>query len=1569
MVKYTNSTWLIKIFTVLIIAIMVIPSIALNISAPEEGSIILDLPQAARTRNCGSTPRSFTDNYINTTNFTNGTYSDTLVHPDGSLGLAWESPKKPYEKDGNTLLLSHFEQSYSSIDQEEPLIMDKQCVGYWDFEEGAGLYTTDKSLNSNHARIYGATWVNSPNGYSLSFDGVNDYLEIPYTKSMNITDGITIEAWIKRGTVGTQDVALATNGGTAWADEQFDATFPPSNVIDGTSSYWFSLGNPNARAPMQLGVEYQVPFNVNQIRWASGNRVNSFNVELDVDISDGTKWEFVGSTTDSSSTTGTWYSYAGFNKLCDQVRIHYTNAFNNDYFSASQIEAIGSQSIIGGGSYSLSLHTNGVHGTINDKDIYTAIDTSWNHVTLTYNKSYVTLYLNGVEKTSTTNSSVINETLDGLIIGKFFSGELGSVALYGRSKSPEEVRKAYQNENPKYIGFTDGKFGQGLKIEDPMTLSHPVKVKPDSTCVGKWTFNKGSGGNASDMTGNDNTGLIMNGTNWVNGRVGKALNFDGTNDWVDCGNDNSLTVGGGDFTISAWINFPGAMAGLGDLVGKRNKITSVGWVWHVTPTVTRLWTSSYGGVDYFYNFEYNQWYHLVMVRDKSNALVHYYINGEKKISVTGTSADVSNTGKLAIGRLSEDDYQYFKGKIDELSIYKRMKTSDEILSDYQSYENFDEKQGTLELYIKPNWNGNDGKRHTIFYCGNDPANNSFLIHKTNDNKLKFISTDNKKSSQNNPTVDVANWLKNQWYHLAFTWTSTGTKQIYIDGHLMATETNNKMPTNLYSRLYIGSIDENIKGFDGVIDAVRISDNIRSFDEIREYYPVGYYESPVIDVTDTVEWGTIRWNSSLNPGTSMGLQTSTSSDNITWTNWTGNSPKPLGGWFYIDSSGERVNADKSRYIKWRAVLRSADGTFTPVLESVNITWNNLPKALNISVTPAEPTVVDDLIVNYTFFDADNDTEGDTKFQWYVDQGNGYIFSGIDNQILSSTNTKLGEKWYCNIIPHDGESFGIPVQTEILIIELGPIARIDIVPKNVTITTEDEIKFFAVGFDAEDNIVVTTFQWSITGGGEIDQTGKFIPAKTGVHGVYAMAGDITGSTVVEVLPGAINKVEISPKNPVIMADETLQFEAIILDTKGNFIPDQDQDANWTVSGGGEISAIGLFDPDTVGTWTVTLDLNGTKDTTNVEVIHGIPVNIDLQTVNPEITTDDELPINITITDSDGNAIPIQPHWDLENGEVTPDGVYIPDTPGTWEIIMTVPGTDLSLKTNITVLRGLPKELIIEPQVVVLKVNETQKFTVTGVDNKGNSWLIDSDLIWTISDTSLGYISTDGTFNAVEAGKVTVTAKYTFPIDDKTNDNKTNGGNGNGNGNGNETNGNETNGNSSRAGTRADEFITSTAEVTIWDDFVPEPPKKEGDDDGESKEGEMNFGLLILFIILLIIVILLIVLLALSRRKSKPGPYDKAAVEEPESEPEEEYEEEAEVEAEDWDESEDVGTGTGGEEDSWEVVDEEEDEEVDDSDWESEPEEEQQVPKKGKMPIKGKFPKGKMPLEEEEEEDIWD
>jgi len=44
---------------------------------------------------------------------------------------------------------------------------------------------------SSRAKAQGA-------GYTLQFDGVNDYVEVAANASLNITSAITIEAWVKQ---------------------------------------------------------------------------------------------------------------------------------------------------------------------------------------------------------------------------------------------------------------------------------------------------------------------------------------------------------------------------------------------------------------------------------------------------------------------------------------------------------------------------------------------------------------------------------------------------------------------------------------------------------------------------------------------------------------------------------------------------------------------------------------------------------------------------------------------------------------------------------------------------------------------------------------------------------------------------------------------------------------------------------------------------------------------------------------------------------------------------------------------------------------------------------------------------------------------------------------------------------------------------------------------------------------------------------------------------------------------------------------------------------------------------
>ena len=72
------------------------------------------------------------------------------------------------------------------------------------------------------------------------------------------------------------------------------------------------------------------------------------------------------------------------------------------------------------------------------------------------------------------------------------------------------------------------------------------------TCVGMWLFDEGRGNTAEDSSGTGNDGAIEGGAKWVDGKFGKALSLDGSDDYVEIAHDDSLNVGG-EHTIALWF--------------------------------------------------------------------------------------------------------------------------------------------------------------------------------------------------------------------------------------------------------------------------------------------------------------------------------------------------------------------------------------------------------------------------------------------------------------------------------------------------------------------------------------------------------------------------------------------------------------------------------------------------------------------------------------------------------------------------------------------------------------------------------------------------------------------------------------------------------------------------------------------------------------------------------------------------------------------------------------------------------------------------------------------------------
>ncbi|MHC4478224.1 MAG: LamG-like jellyroll fold domain-containing protein, partial [Planctomycetota bacterium] len=97
----------------------------------------------------------------------------------------------------------------------------------------------------------------------------------------------------------------------------------------------------------------------------------------------------------------------------------------------------------------------------------------------------------------------------------------------------------------------------------------------DPDIVGHWKFEEASGNTVYDSAG-DNDGNISGGSSAIRSNTGivgtgisvsKALNFDGTDDYVQIPDDDSIRLGDHDYTITAWIR-PDSVSGMQGIVTK-----------------------------------------------------------------------------------------------------------------------------------------------------------------------------------------------------------------------------------------------------------------------------------------------------------------------------------------------------------------------------------------------------------------------------------------------------------------------------------------------------------------------------------------------------------------------------------------------------------------------------------------------------------------------------------------------------------------------------------------------------------------------------------------------------------------------------------------------------------------------------------------------------------------------------------------------------------------------------------------------------------------------------------------
>lgn len=233
---------------------------------------------------------------------------------------------------------------------------------------------------------------------------------------------------------------------------------------------------------------------------------------------------------------------------------------------------------------------------------------------------------------------------------------------------------------------TDLDWTGQIDLSDLNIVAENWLIKPGTFydgLVAYWSFDEGDGDIAYDYSGNDNDGTIC-GAVWVDGISGGALNFDGANDYVNCGNKASLDIDN-EITIAAWVK-RNAEGTSWEMIINKDPAGSTDDNWFLgineNTAMFRVTTDIPHNLDSEVVISAGSWYHLVGTYDKS--YLRIYVNGEEKNSLSESDGiDVVNRD-VHIGSASGGSSYPFNGLIDEVRIYNRALGPEEIRILYEN---------------------------------------------------------------------------------------------------------------------------------------------------------------------------------------------------------------------------------------------------------------------------------------------------------------------------------------------------------------------------------------------------------------------------------------------------------------------------------------------------------------------------------------------------------------------------------------------------------------------------------------------------------------------------------------------------------------------------------------------------------------------------------------------------------------------------------------------------------------------------------------------------------------------
>jgi PKD repeat protein len=604
-------------------------------------------------------------------------------------------------------------------------------VAAFGFEEGTGTTAGDASGLGNHATASGAAWTAAGrHGGALSFDGVDDWLTVADSPSLDLSTAMTLEAWVKPDVIsrpwqtllmkegaGTFSYALyATAGGTAqlnawWTEShnQYVSSLPQgswSHVAvssDGTTMRVYVNGAQVGSTP----VAGTLPNTSGPLRIA-GNAV----------------WddEF-------------------FDGAIDDVRV-YAKAL-------SQIEIVNdSQTPVGGGpgppptdttppNVSIAAPAAGatVSGTIDidatasddvavesvqfkvDGQDFGAPDTAapyrvaWDTRSAA-NGSHLlsavardaagnTRTATGVAVTVQNDTTAPTVSITAPAPGATVSGSSTVRATAADDVGVRDVQFRLDGQNlgaadttaPYEVAWDTRTASNGTHQLTAVArdaagnsrTSSPavsVTVQNQSTVPGlvaAFGFEEGAGTVVADSSGRGNGGTVSGATWTASGRNGRALSFDGVDDWVTVADAPSLDLSAA-MTLEGWVK-PDLLSRPWQSLFVKEGPNTLAYALYLTgggtAQLNAWWTDSQGL--YAPPVQQGVWTHVAVTAGANT--MRLYVNGTQVRSKAISGSLPATSGALRIGGNAVWSNEFFDGALDDVRIYNRALSAAEIQAD------------------------------------------------------------------------------------------------------------------------------------------------------------------------------------------------------------------------------------------------------------------------------------------------------------------------------------------------------------------------------------------------------------------------------------------------------------------------------------------------------------------------------------------------------------------------------------------------------------------------------------------------------------------------------------------------------------------------------------------------------------------------------------------------------------------------------------------------------------------------------------------------------------------------